>query len=934
MSFSPAARAFLLLLLLAGLAGCHPVVPSVSPEAPIPEGDPDGGHGEEEWEGPPKPPTRAELLEIGELPTGNTLAGGLPGGNKQVNQDTSGNAQNETTIIASPANPQILVGAWNDYFAVNPGQNTVIGYGWTSDGGETWQSSRVDFATLPSDQSTGDPALTADSLGNIYLGILAYNGTAAGILVAKSVDGGATFAEPVRLDDGGDKEFLTTDLTNDNVYVVWENFNAGQQIFFSKSTDLGETFTPRKQISSSASTGNGAYPAVGPNGEVYVVWGNFNNRLNFDRSLDEGETWLPTDIVIANDIVKPRDPLQGGFRNPEIPAIAVDLSGGPYRGRVYVVWADQRLGDPDIMISWSDDQGDTWSTPLRVNDDTLGNDADQFFPWVAVDGNGHVQVTFLDRREDPNGLLLAMYLATSTDGALSFGPNVRVSDGIYGPSNFGFLGDYTGAAVSGDNRIHPLWPDGRFGDEDTFTQSVDLADYDEDGVLNDGDEDDQYYSHPCADGQTLLCDDNCPGEPNAGQLDQDGDLVGDACDNCPEIDNPDQADLDRDGFGDFCDECPGEPGGDSGDPDLDGVPNCTDNCPLTANSGQDDSDADGKGDACDVCPFTALDDEDADGLCGDVDNCRAVPNPAQADGDSDGVGDLCDVCPGFSDPGQDDGDGDGAGDACDCQPADPNDRESAEVASLDAVRSGTQGASLSWAAAAGADAYSLSRGSLGALASGQYGSCLAEGLLDPSYEDPDLPPAGDGYSYLVQGQSFECGLGPLGYASDEGARDNGAPGSCQGGAFSDALADGETAVNGTVTGSFADTQSSDDTVQAIQEIESKGGNPGQRYSFLEHHWTVSVSPGRRLELHVEGFRTTSSDGDAFAFEYSEDGGASWNPIGLAGLPISDDDTDLVGPLPASLSGPIIIRVVDSLRDPGGLFLDTVSIDELFVRTVP
>jgi hypothetical protein len=398
-----------------------------------------------------------------------------------------------------------------------------------------------------------------------------------------------------------------------------------------------------------------------------------------------------------------------------------------------------------------------------------------------------------------------------------------------------------------------------------------------------------------------------------GPTDLDDDLDGtvSCADNCPLTANPDQADLDADGFGDVCDVCPIDS---DNDIDADGFCADADNCALIPNPGQEDGDLDGQGDSCD--------------------NCFSAANPAQSDSDSDGVGNPCDLCPVDADASQGDADGDGAGDACDCQPADPNDAPPAGVTLLAPARLGGTTIELSWLQATGADSYAVSRGLLSALATSSYGSCLIEGVDGTTFQDASPPPMDDGYFYLVQGQNFDCGLGLLGFGEAELVRLNLDPAACAGILPLDASADGETSVLGTVLGSFIDTVISDDGFASITEEESSG-SPSSRVSQLEHHWAVQLpGAGSRIELHLEGWRSASPDGDDFVFEYSTDGGSNWNAIGLPSLPLADDDIDLVATLPSSLSGSVILRVIDTDRTPGNRDLDSISIDQLFIRSVP
>jgi aminopeptidase N len=143
-----------------------------------------------------------------------------------------------------------------------------------------------------------------------------------------------------------------------------------------------------------------------------------------------------------------------------------------------------------------------------------------------------------------------------------------------------------------------------------------------------------------------------------------------------------------------------------------------------------------------------LSDADSDGVPDRNDNCPATANPTQADFDGDSLGDACDG----------DDDGDLLDDEFDCAPLDAEQGEPEEVALLTLVGSAGPSATLSWTAAARADTYDVSRGLLGELSAG-YGACIEPELPALTYDDPDLPPSGDGFHYLVRGRDAGCGGG-------------------------------------------------------------------------------------------------------------------------------------------------------------------------------
>ncbi|NUO83534.1 T9SS type A sorting domain-containing protein, partial [candidate division KSB1 bacterium] len=118
-------------------------------------------------------------------------------------------------------------------------------------------------------------------------------------------------------------------------------------------------------------------------------------------------------------------------------------------------WSDQRNGDndTDIWLAKSTDHGQTWSAPIRVNDDGPGRQ--QFFTWMTIDqANGALYFVFYDRRNYGDNRT-DVFMAVSQDGGESF-INFKVSASPFTPREEIFFGDYTNVAAH-NNVVRPIW---------------------------------------------------------------------------------------------------------------------------------------------------------------------------------------------------------------------------------------------------------------------------------------------------------------------------------------------------------------------------------------------------------------------------------------------------------------------------------------------
>jgi hypothetical protein len=402
--------------------------------------------------------------------------------NWRINSDTTAEVQNEEQVVANPLDPDNLVAVWRD-FRLGYRQ---VGVGYTFDGGVTWTDFLMDE---PHYSRQSDPGITVDRFGNFYVVVLSYTGSTSepnGLFIQKSTDGGETWGGSVEVIDGvpgvfEDKELIACDRTggahDGNLYVAWTRFGGITEIKSARSTDGGLGFQSPVQVSDDDGV-QWPVPVVGSDGTYYVAWVSYwPSEIRIDRSFDGGATF-GSDLTVA-EVWTAQTEINGGISVFAFPAMDADITGGTYDGRLYIAYMDRNGPDFDVFLTYSDDHGATWSSPLRINDDAVGNGCDQFHPWLCVSEDGAVNVIFYDRRNDPGNFLMDLYVAQSFDGGASFEPNRRVttvsSNPTAGTGRAGLIGEYIGLAAPYSARLHPVWTDTREGHQDVYTSIIDTT---------------------------------------------------------------------------------------------------------------------------------------------------------------------------------------------------------------------------------------------------------------------------------------------------------------------------------------------------------------------------------------------------------------------------------------------------------------------------
>ncbi len=238
--------------------------------------------------------------------------------------------------------------------------------------------------------------------------------------------------------------------TSSGVHVVWHDNRDGKNaIQYNRSSNGGEAWMP-SPITLNTDKAAATKPAIACDGDyVYVVWEDVRDseygyqNIYINTSDDGGRHWSEEDTQLDAD--------------PEGDHISITPQVVADGDNAYVVWADGVNGAYDIYVQATTNGGKRWlDEPVRVDTNADGA-AYSANPQIGTDGDGTVVVVWEDRRDGASDI----YANFSTNkGATWSEDDIRIDGG----DDKGASDSFAPQLAMGEGAVYAVWHDNRHGE--------------------------------------------------------------------------------------------------------------------------------------------------------------------------------------------------------------------------------------------------------------------------------------------------------------------------------------------------------------------------------------------------------------------------------------------------------------------------------------
>lgn len=383
--------------------------------------------------------------------------------------------QTEPVICFNPTNPLMMFASAVTVNTSNGEKSEGIYV--STDGGFTFTGSDVCNGPAANNHG-GDPGVAIDKNGVFVLTHIGL--TFIGVYGHYSTDFGSNWSVSYQITNQTPEDKGTTISDNDplspyygNVYTAWVKFISPYPVVYSYTSNSGLNWTSPASINPNPpSRCSGSEIKVGNGGKLFCAWSTvtsstpyYENNCGFGYSTNAGANWTINQSIFTMNGIGGLLPEKNNIRVNGIPRMAIDLTGGPRNGWIYIVTNEKNLSpagsDPDIVFHRSTDGGNTWSAGIRVNQDALNNGKIQYFPAICVDELGGIDVLYYDDRNTTSDSA-QVYLSRSKDGGNTW-QDFRVSLHTFQPKPIiGFSSQYQGdfiSLASKNGKLYPYWMD-------------------------------------------------------------------------------------------------------------------------------------------------------------------------------------------------------------------------------------------------------------------------------------------------------------------------------------------------------------------------------------------------------------------------------------------------------------------------------------------